>query len=815
MSKFIYGLKAIKRNLKKFLKSSFFRAKFIYTRYYEKLPINNELILIQSYSGTSITGNPYYFLKELCINPKYATFKKIVSSNKINYEEIVSFIKEHSLTNVKVVKMHTREYCKILASAKYLITNVTFPFYFIKKEEQVYLNTWHGTPLKALGKRMTEDMHTIGNVQRNFLMSDYILAPNQFTLDVLRNDYMLNQLYKGKYILNGYPRNYAFYDIENQKLIREKLELENKKIYVYMPTWRGSHALRKNNEQFYYIMHMLIEIDKNLDDNSILYVKEHNMSSLKIDFSQFEHIQQFPNNYETYEFLSIADCLITDYSSVMFDFSNTGRKIILYAYDEKEYLKDRGMYIDFHSLPFEIVDTSKALVNSIISVDTYSCYKNNIESYIKYDSIDNVPYILDLMINNHSNDKLNIISGSEYANNNENVLIFTGSLLKNGITTALKGILNNIDSNKRNYILTFSKTAVAKNKHTINELGNYDYISVQGQRNMLISEAFYSFLYYRLNLNNNFINEKINNIYRREVKRIYPGINFDYIIHYTGYERHFMNIFRVMNGIRMVYVHNNLIKENKVRKNIHLPTIKSCYKEFDKIVIIRESMKQELLSEDIDGIKNKIILAHNLNNYDLIIKNSKKEIEFDDDTVCNFSLEELNCILNKKDSSKFINIARFSVEKGLDNLISAFEKYFLKNHNDYLIIIGGHGKTYNDIIEQVEKSPAKDHIVIIKSISNPFPILNKSDVFILSSHYEGLPMVIMEALILSKPVISTSITGPKEFLEQGYGYLVPDSVEGLLEGFIKFDTTKLTNLKPFDYLKFNEMALKQFNDLFR
>ena len=83
-------------------------------------------------------------------------------------------MKIRGFDRVTVIKMHSRMYCKKLAQSKYLINNVTFPTYFIKNEEQIYLNTWHGTPLKALGKAMTEEMHTIGNVQRNFLMCDYI-----------------------------------------------------------------------------------------------------------------------------------------------------------------------------------------------------------------------------------------------------------------------------------------------------------------------------------------------------------------------------------------------------------------------------------------------------------------------------------------------------------------------------------------------------------------------------------------------------------------------------------------------------------------
>ncbi len=813
--KIVKSIKAVFRNLRKFLKNSFYRSKFIYTRYYEIADIDNQSILIQSYSGTSMTGNPYYLLEYLCENRKYDSMKKYVAATKRNYKDIIEYIKAKGFNNVEVIHLHSRAYCKALATSKYLINNVTFPTYFIKRDEQVYLNTWHGTPLKALGKAMSEDMLTIGNVQRNFLMCDYILAPNQFTLDIIRRDYMLDTFYQGKYLLNGYPRNHIFLDKERQNSLKAKLQLDDKKIFVYMPTWRGTHALRNDTEQFYYIMHMLIELDKNLNENSIVYVKEHNMSSLQIDFDQFEKIEKFPSEYETYEFLSIADCLITDYSSVMFDFANTGRKVVLYAYDEEEYLKDRGMYIDFNSLPFDKVYTSRDLVSSLNQVDSYEDYSNDLHSYIQYDAVNTIGDILDLMITSHASDRLNIIDSNPNPMQKQNVLIFTGALFKNGITSALKGILNNIDKDERNYVLTFTKNQVEKNKATVAELAtDFDYIVVSGQKNFRISEIIPSFLYFRFNINTKYIQRKMKALFEREVHRVYPHMKFDYLIHYTGYERKYMNLFAHIDGKKMIYVHNNLIQESKSKDNIHMPSLKKCYQKFDKIVIIRESMKQELLGSLGEKANSKVCLAHNLNNYQIIQEKAKSSIEFDDDTECNVSLHELKDQLSKQDVIKFINIARFSKEKGLDNLIKAFEQYHQSQPKSYLTIIGGYGPTYEETLELAMNSTASHAIAVIKSISNPYPILNASDVFILSSHYEGLPMVIMEALILNKPVISTSIPGPKEFLEQGYGYLVNDSVDGLVEGMKEYQNSRLTELKPFDYISFNEKAIQEFEKLF-
>ena len=110
------------------------------------------------------------------------------------------------------METNTKHYYRLMASAKYLMSDNTFLPYFIKKEGQIYLNTWHGTPLKSLGKSIMNDMHNIGNTQKNFVCSDYLLYPNEYTRDHMVEDYMLENLCQNTYLLDGYPRNTAFFD---------------------------------------------------------------------------------------------------------------------------------------------------------------------------------------------------------------------------------------------------------------------------------------------------------------------------------------------------------------------------------------------------------------------------------------------------------------------------------------------------------------------------------------------------------------------------------------------------------------------------
>ena len=166
------------------------------------------------------------------------------------------------------------------------------------------------------------------------------------------------------------------------------------------------------------------------------------------------------------------------------------------------------------------------------------------------------------------------------------------------------------------------------------------------------------------------------------------------------------------------------------------------------------------------------------------------------------------------DGEKLIAIGRFSIEKGFDRLIPAFNDYRITSgKNSHLIIIGGHGVEYDNILNMIQDNDYQN-IIVIKSLRNPFPILKKCDLYVLSSRYEGLPMTIMESLALGVPVISTDIPGPSEFLKQGYGYVVEDSQQGIYDGLVAFSKGQLNSLKKFDINEFNASAKKELDSLF-
>ncbi|MFR1889055.1 CDP-glycerol:glycerophosphate glycerophosphotransferase [Anaerostipes caccae] len=358
--------------------------KYYYTWCSKHLKVKEKNALFESFHGTDISDSPLAMMQELQNRKGYKIY---VTTN--NYHEHKEFLEENHLKAVPV-KLKSFKYQKILATSKYLINNVSFPTYFIKRKEQIHLNTWHGTPLKTLGKNMRKGIESMYNIQHNFLQADYLLFPNEFTKKHIMEDYNLNHLYTGKTIVHGYPRNSIFMDKEAGAELKNNLGFQDKILYTYMPTWRGANSYKGIGHDYIdTINDILNRVDQVLSDDEIFFVNLHPNVKSEVDYRLFQHIRPFPENIPKYEFINCTDVLITDYSSIFFDFSITRKPIVLFMYDYEAYMEERGTYLNAKELPFyKVYDLEKFITgirNKEFLKSTYKGDRSYYETYINYD----------------------------------------------------------------------------------------------------------------------------------------------------------------------------------------------------------------------------------------------------------------------------------------------------------------------------------------------------------------------------------------------------------------------------------------------
>ena len=347
--------KRIKKKKKKLKEQTFCR------RYYYKclqLPIDNNLALLESRGGQDFASNIFYIAKEL----QSRGVRVVVSVWENDAPKIQRLLKIGGLESSELVFRNTKPYYKAFATAKYLFSDMVYSDTILKREGQIWVNVWHGTPLKCLEFDVKNQRHELGGAAREFLRTDYLAVPSDFMLDKLVDSARVRNLLSiTKALYCGYPRNQVFFDDARRGQLRKEKQIDDKEVFVYMPTWRGTFYNHTQSDGTYSLLNTLRFFDETLKDNQILYVKLHNFDSSSVNFNSFSKVFPFPADCEPYEFLNTADCLITDYSSVFFDYANTGRKIVLFTHDREKYLSDRGLYISLDDLPFPKVNSFEEL----------------------------------------------------------------------------------------------------------------------------------------------------------------------------------------------------------------------------------------------------------------------------------------------------------------------------------------------------------------------------------------------------------------------------------------------------------------------
>lgn len=801
--------KLLKKSLVKF-RNGEWRRLHAYPRYYDTLPIVPKTILLESQHGREFEGIIFSIASHLAQTSAYDAFEITVVATKEKVKRFREKLEANGLSRVSLSIRGSKDYYRRLATSNYLINDNTFLPFFVKKEGQIYLNTWHGTPLKTLGCAVTGGGHLIGNAQKNFFLADYLLVPNEHTDSVLRRDYQLDQLATGKRLFGGYPRNTVFFESEEVLEARkEALGFSGKRLYAYLPTYRGDFVAGATATSDMLLRSHLLELDQRLSDDECLLVNLHPVAKSAIDFSEFKRIQTFPTAYNTYEVLAIADVLITDYSSVFFDFACTRKKIVLFTYDQEEYLRDRGMYFSMEALPFPKVATPAGVLDACRSEKRYDDTEF-LKTFCPYEGADATEKLCRHVILGER-----LLREADFPKNGkENVLIYAGNLAQNGITTALFGLLKTIDCTRRNYILLSDLQRLQPYADAVNRIPpGVSYVIHHGDVALTYRDRVVRMLFKLGILSAQRFMQLYQHRFQQDTLRTLGTAKIDTVIHFTGYEDQFILWFSTFKCRRMIYAHSDMCHEVKTRGNARQDVYQSVYDQFEHVVAVTQDLipsTQSLISNGrpIDVVRNMI-------DYRGVLEKSAADLQFDEDTLSTHSLEQIQDILADTSLKKVVSVGRFSPEKGHLRLLDAFKRLLEQAPSTRLFIIGGNSyqgwyqRTLNHVIAQ----GLQDRVVLICKVSNPFPFVKACDGFVLSSFYEGFGLVLAEADILGLPVISTDIVGPRLFMQANGGTLVDNSEEGLYQGI-----QQLLNgeIKPMhvDYEAYNQENVRAFEALF-
>ncbi len=352
--------------------------------------VRKRVILFESNLGRNYTGNPR------------AIYEEMVRRGLDQKYQCVWFFENPSVKipgDAKIVKRARFAYLYYMAIGQVWVFDCRQPEFLIKRKETHYIQTWHGTPLKRLALDMEQIDAVVSDsieeyheaFKKNTETWDYLISQNEFSTKIFRRCFAFGK----KPILEiGYPRNDILFrrnKLEYIKKLKKKYGLPlDKKVILYAPTWRDDAS----NGQGVYKFVSPLDFDmarEELGEEYVILVKYHYLVADRIDWSKYKgFVYSFDEKADISRLYLIADMLITDYSSVMFDYSILKRPMLFFAYDLENYKNNlRGFYFDFlEEAPGPISKDTRHLLEDIKTYRSEEWHEKYEAFYKKYNHAD-------------------------------------------------------------------------------------------------------------------------------------------------------------------------------------------------------------------------------------------------------------------------------------------------------------------------------------------------------------------------------------------------------------------------------------------
>ena len=366
----------------------------VYKNACKEYPVDEKTFFFESNLARQYTGNPRYIYERML--ELYPDYTYIWS-----YEGDKSIIPGNAI----VVDRGSDEYYKYLAKSAVVVNNTIFPIWYLR-DETFYLQTWHGTPYKKMHWDIDLEYFKDGKTTPHFYVKSTgwstLLSPNHYSSEKFRSCFR----YTGKILESGYPANDIFYDKEKYESkrneIREKLNISRDSlVYLYAPTWRNNrdNYLRPTIFKF----DLMFDLDKFMDnapDNSVLLIRIHHMSELNELDNVAENVINVTDWDDALELMCASDILITDYSSIVFDWYCSKKPVIYFVPDLEKYENFiKGVYFDIRKVNCGVLCRSEEELYENLDVRDAPFYDEFYEEFCSIHdgkSTDNViKYIMD------------------------------------------------------------------------------------------------------------------------------------------------------------------------------------------------------------------------------------------------------------------------------------------------------------------------------------------------------------------------------------------------------------------------------------
>ena len=307
---------------------------------------------------------------------------------------------------------------------------------------------------------------------------------------------------------------------------------------------------------------------------------------------------------------------------------------------------------------------------------------------------------------------------------------------------------------------------------------------------------------YNTNNHRNIILRKICNLFNRISFIVKYRNRFDFSASFATYSLASSFMARTASKNSALWCHADYLTLYQGNKEEVKSFFKNVYCEkFNHIIFVSEEGAKSFI-EVFPNLKDRVMICNNLVNGKEIIQKSKEDIK-----------EEMIQELKNKHIPIFLNVGRHDErQKKLTRIIEASKK--LKEESfKFKVIFIGDGQDTDLYKQKVNEYQLEDTILFLGRKENPYPYFTISDCIILSSDYEGYPVVYLESFVLHKPIITTKVSDYEQ-VEDGRGMVVEKDTQSIYMAMKEFIQNGYEVKNPFDYETYNENVVKTLETIF-
>lgn len=771
-----------------------------YREFHDVLEIESRTVLYEAYGGVSVSCSPMAIFLKLSEDPRFAGWTHIWAV------EDISVVPEALLSrrDVIFVRRETMLYQRYLATARYLIHNSTYPFYFVRRDGQDYLNTWHGTPLKSLGYDIKDSPMQRANTARNLLQTTMIISPNAHTEHVLLDRYGIRDIYRGTSVITGYPRIDLMLNADAAQIaaIRGQLGLASgKPIVLYAPTYRGLWNSPEIEAQA-----LIADLQRLESPDYHLVFRGHYFAE-KLILEMNLPITVARHEIDTCSLLAAVDVLITDYSSIFFDFLPTRRPIIHYVPDWEAYTTERGSYFWRDEMPGRLCDDLPALQGAVrAAIDAPDSFLTPAwqAARDRFSALED-GHSTDRVVEAFFFGKREGVGQVMPCATRKAVAFHCGTLDKNGITSSAAALIKALKSEGYATTLFVDRRVMFEDDTRVARAAFFqdraDVIVRSGATCYALEERWVND---KINTLNTVPNAQMEAVYlnalRHEVRRMLGVSHFALSVDFYGYRQfwgHLMSLFSADHTA--IYLHNEMYAE-RVMRFPYLERTFQTYEGYDALLSVSDSVCAANAADLAPRLGLPQDRFHAVPNMlDLGAIRDMAAGQDDDADLAAFRADGRR---------KIVCVARLSPEKNQYRLMDAVALMRAQGQDVALYLIGD-GPEAGRLERHCRELRLGDAVVMTGLKENPYPYIAGADCLALSSDHEGQGIVLLEAMTLGTPCVATDIPGPQSVLAGGLGLLTETTPQAMAAGLTDVLEGRFTP-QPFDAEGYNARALAIF-----